>query len=171
MSAARVLCAAVALCIGTTAQAQLGCSGARCTVEITMPVNDVLRLTLSTTSVPLGTPGEADYAAGFRDVSGTAVNVTAKSNRAFRVDVAGTTTTFGYSGTLANPAKPASDLLWATSAAGLSGTTTHMGATANLLNRGAGTVTQPMFLRTLWSFTRDVPGAYSLGIRLTVSAP
>jgi hypothetical protein len=28
-----------------------------------------------------------------------------------------------------------------------------------------------LYLRTLWSFTRDVPGNYSMGIRFTLSAP
>lgn len=160
------------LAIGAAnASAQLGCSGATCTVEVSMPVNDVLRLTLSATSVGLGTPTEADFAAGYRDVSGAAVNVSAKANRAFSVQVTGVTPSFSYLGTLTNPAKPASDLLWSTSAAGLSSTTNHMGASATLLNQGAGTFTSPLYLRTRWDFARDVPGTYSLAIRLTVSAP
>jgi hypothetical protein len=46
-----------------------------------------------------------------------------------------------------------------------------MGATVTLINQGAGNVTVPLFLRTMWDFTRDVPGTYSLSIRFTVSAP
>jgi hypothetical protein len=153
------------------ARAQLGCSGATCTVEITMPVSDVLRLSLNTSSVALGSPVEADFQAGYRDVNGTAVNVTAKSNRAFTVQLSSVTPTFSYSGTLANPNKPASDLWWATSAGGLATTTNTFGTTTTFLSQGATSVTAPLFLRTLWSFATDVPGTYSLTIRLTISAP
>ena len=153
------------------APAQLGCTGASCTVEITMPVSEVLRLSLSSSSVALGSPVEADFQAGYRDVNGTAVNVTAKSNRAFTVQLSSVTPTFSYSGTLTNPNKPASDLLWATSAGALATTTNTLGTTTTFLNQGAGSITSPLFLRTLWSFATDVPGTYSLTVRLTLSAP
>lgn len=167
LAAASLLLAGVA----RPASAQLGCSGATCTIELAMPVNDVLRLSLNAGSAGLGTPTETDYTAGFRDVAGTAANVSAKANRSFRVEVNGATPQFTFLGALPNPGKPAADLLWATSAAGLGSTTAHMGAPATLLNQGAGTVTTPLFLRTRWDFARDVPGTYSLGIRFTISAP
>jgi hypothetical protein len=153
------------------AQAQLGCSGATCTVEITMPVGDVLRLSLNAGSIALGNPVEGDFQVGYRDVSGTAVNVTAKSNRPFTVQLSSVTPTFSYSGTMANPNKPASDLLWATSAGALATTTNTFGTTTTYLNQGAGSITSPLFLRTLWSFASDVPGTYALTVRMTVSAP
>jgi hypothetical protein len=153
------------------AQAQLGCSGATCTVEITMPVSDVLRLSLSASSVALGSPVEADFQVGYRDVSGAAVNVTAKSNRAFTVQLSSVTPAFSYSGTLTNPNKPASHLLWATSAGGLATTTNTFGTTTTFLSQDAASVTSPLYLRTLWSFANDVPGTYSLTVRLTLSAP
>ena len=153
------------------AQGQLGCSGASCTVEITMPVSDVLRLSLSASSVALGSPVEADFQAGYRDVNGTAVNVTAKSNRPFTVQLSSVTPAFSYSGTLTNPNKPASHLLWATSAGALSTTTNNFGSTLTFLSQNAGSITSPLFLRTFWSFANDVPGTYSLTVRLTMSAP
>jgi hypothetical protein len=163
---------AVALAAPTRqAAAQLGCAGASCTIEISMPVADVLRLTLSSGSVALGTPVEADFTAGHRDVNGAAVTVTARSNRDYAVQLDGVSPTFSYAGTLANPGKPASDLRWATSAAGLGASTSHFGATTTLMSRGPGSVTVPLFLRTLWSFSSDVPGSYSLAIRFTLSAP
>ena len=136
-----------------------------------MPVTDVLRLTLSTSGVGLGTPLEADYLAGYRDVAGAAASVSVKSNRAYRVQVAGLAPAFSYLGALADPAKPASDLLWSASAAGLATTTINMGSPGTLMNFGAGTATSPLFLRTRWDLARDVPGIYSLAIRFTVSAP
>jgi len=152
------------------AWAQLGCAGARCTVEITMPVTDVLRLSLDASGVALGSPTESDYLAGYRDIAG-AVSVTAKANRAFQVQINGVSGTFTYTGSFADPAKPASDLRWATSAAGLGSTTNHLGAPSMLFNQGAGAITTSLFLRTLWSFTADVPGTYALAIRFTFSAP
>lgn len=161
-----------ALAAPVPARAQLGCAGSSCTVEISVPVADVLRITLSNGGVPLGSPGEADYAAGYRDVSGPAVTASVKANRPFQVQVVGGQASFSYLGSHTNPAKPASDLLWATSQAGLAGTTTNMGTPALLLNQGpGGNVQASLFLRTRWSFTSDVPGTYSLPIRFTLSAP
>jgi hypothetical protein len=157
--------------VARQAHAQLGCLGSTCTIEITMPVSDVLRLSLSTSSISLGTPIESDFQAGYRDVTGAAINVTAKSNRPFSVQLSGVTPAFSYSGTLPAPGKPASDLLWATSAAALSTTANTIGTTTTFLNQGAGAITSPLFLRTLWSFVNDVPGTYSLTIRFTLSAP
>jgi len=153
------------------AQAQLGCTGATCTIEISMPVEEILRLTLSATGVPLGSPVEADYQLGYRDVPGPAVTVIMKGNRPFQVQVQGMATQFSYAGTLTDPLKPASHLLWATSAAGLAGTPNHMGASTMFFNGGPGSVTQPLFLRTLWNVTMDVPGTYALSIQFTLAAP
>jgi hypothetical protein len=153
------------------AQAQLGCAGATCTVEVSMPVVEVLRLRLGGSSVSLGAPAVLDYEAGFRDVTGVAVNVIVKANRPVAVQVGGAAATFTYAGSFANPMKPASHLLWATSAAGLTTTTNHMGATANVLSQGAGSFVVPLYLRTLWTFAVDVPGSYSLAISFTLSAP
>jgi hypothetical protein len=150
---------------------QLGCSGATCTVQISMPVTDVLRISLGTTSVGLGAPSDVDYQAGYRDVGGVAVSVNGKSNRPFQVAMSALTGTFLYAGSMADPNKPASDLKWATSAGALPTTANHMGTSAMLINQGAGNVTVPLYMRTLWDFTKDVPGTYSLAIRFTVSAP
>jgi hypothetical protein len=153
------------------ASSQLGCSGATCTIEISMPVVDVFRVSLSTGSVSLGAPSDVDYQAGFRDVAGAAVSVIARSNRPFLVDMSALAGSFTYVGALTDPGKPASDLRWATSAAALASTTNHFGSPATLINQGPGNVTLPIYLRTMWDFTRDVPGNYSLAIRLTLSAP
>src|SRR5262245_51688187 len=94
------------------AGAQLGCSGATCTVEISMPITDILRVSLSVPSIGLGSPSDVDYAAGFRDVAGSAVDVTVKANRPVSLQMAGLSPTFSYLGSSSNPMKPASHLLW-----------------------------------------------------------
>jgi hypothetical protein len=154
------------------AAAQLGCAGNACTVEITMPVVDVLRLSVSAPGIGLGSPTESDYSAGYKDVMGPAVTATVKANRAFQVQMGGSGATFLYAGSNPDPAKPASDLLWATTQAGLSATSTHMGATSMILNQGTGGSVQAMiYMRALWDFTRDVPGSYTMSVRFTLSAP
>lgn len=137
-----------------------------------MPTVDVMRISVSSPTVSLGTPSEADYTAGFKDVVGAAVVASVKSNRAYQVQVGGATPRFTYTGSHPNPDKPASELKWATSQAGLASTTNHMGTNAVLLNnKPGGPVQASLYLRTLWNFQRDVPGAYSMSVRLTVSAP
>jgi hypothetical protein len=173
MATYRLIAVAATLLAGTTRQAaaQLGCSGATCTVEISMPITDILRVSLSAASVSLGSPTDVDYAAGYRDVAGPAVDVTVKANRPFSLQMAGQSSTFGYAGSMSNPMKPASHLLWATTAAGLNGTPFDMGTPATLFSSGATSITQPLFFRTLWNFATDPPGTYSLTISFTLSAP
>jgi hypothetical protein len=167
-----VLVAVLALGAAGPARAQLGCSGSTCTIEITMPVSDVLRLSLSTTGVSLGSPTEADYSNGYRNVPGPAVTAHVMSNRAFQVQVIGGGATFTYAGSCPDPAKPASDLQWSTSRLGRRAATNDMGTAGMLMNGGpSGNAQASLFLRTLWDFTRDVPGDYSLAIRFTLSAP
>ena len=151
------------------AGAQLGCSGATCSVEISMPVTNILRLSLSSPSVPLGAPTEADYQAGFRDTG--PVDVIVKGNYPFSVQIGGMAPSFTYTGSLPGPNKPASDLRWALSAGALASTTNHMGTTATLITSNGIGVTLPLYLRTLWNFPTDVPGTYSLVISFTLSPP
>jgi hypothetical protein len=165
----RILFGCVLLLIPRQAWAQLGCAGATCTVEVSMPIVDVLRLSVSASSVSLGAPTDADYQAGYKDVM--PVSVTVSANRPVMVQVTGLASLFSYSGSMANPGKPASQLLWATSAAGLSSTTNHMGTLLTFVSQNAGSAVIPLYLRTLWSYAIDVPGTYSLGISFTLSAP
>ena len=151
------------------AAAQLGCSGATCTIEISMPVTNILRLSLASPSIPLGAPTEVDYQAGYRDTG--PVDVIVKGNHPFSVQIGGMASSFTYTGSLPNPNKPASDLRWALSASALASTANHMGTTATLITSNGTGVTLPLYLRTLWNFPTDVPGTYSLVISFTLSAP
>ncbi len=157
--------------------AQGGCttgsaSGASCGVPVSLSITtpSLMRITVSSGSAALGTPTVTDFAAGFNTAAGPTVTVWA--NQAFHVSVVGAASTFTYAGSLTNPNKPASDLQWAT----VSGSTypNNMSAAANLfpLNSGpGGPLSQQLFFKTLWSFTKDVPGTYSLVVSLTVSGP
>jgi len=158
------------LAVNSIAGAQATCTGNPCTVQVnaSATVNDVLRLTLSAATTSLGTPSEADYDAGYKDATGPTASV--KANRPWHVDVFGGAPSFTYTGSLANPNKPASSLLWGT----VSGTYgNNMGSSAVLASgaTGTGNASQALFLRTLWSWATDVPGSYDLVINFTLAAP
>ena len=153
-----------------------GSGSVSCTINVTMPTSDILKLTLTGTTVALGTPGETDFTNGFKDITGAAVTATVRANRAFRLQVVGSTTNFSFANmagnTFANPSKPASDLVWATTQSGLTSSTNNMGTTASVIAQGAtSSVSQAVFFRTKWQFNRDVPGNYSLLLNFTLSAP
>lgn len=154
---------------------QTGCSGSSsCTIDVTMTVTQpVMRLTVTNGgAIALGNPAETEYVQTFKDASlGAPVTVGVQSNQAFSLSVKGHTATFGYVGTLANPNKSASDLLWSTTSAGLATTTNNMGTASLLFPQAAGSVSQTMVFRTKWHFATDVPGNYSLIVDLTLSSP
>lgn len=162
--------AAMLVAVPSAAEAQATCTGNPCTVQLTASatVSDVLRLTLSGATTSLGTPTETDYDAGYKDVAGPTASV--KSNRPWHVDLSGAAATFTYTGALANPNKPASDLLWGTAAGTYANS---MAGSAVLLNgaTGTGSASQAIFFRTMWSWTSGVPGTYSLVVNVTLAAP
>lgn len=141
------------------------------TVAATSTVNDVMRLTLGSITQNLGTPLEADYTAGYKDVAGTTVIV--KSNRAWKVTVvAAGAFTYGAngSGLTRGVPKPASDLLWGT----VSGTYgNNMGASAQLDagNGTSGSTAKQIFFRTNWAWATDVPGTYAITLNFTLATP
>jgi hypothetical protein len=163
--------AAVLLGVVTSnAGAQATCTGNPCSVQVTASatVSDILRLTLSSGVANLGSPTEADYDAGHLDAVGPTATI--KSNRPWHVDVAGGAGAFSYTGSLTNPNKPASQLLWGTSA-GTYGN--NMGASSVLTSgaSGTGNATQAIYFRTLWLWASDVAGSYSLVVNFTLAAP
>lgn len=141
-------------------------SGNSCTVTISMPVASVLRLSLSTTVTDLGTPTAADFTAGYRDATGPTVTV--KANRAWQLTVAGQGTQFTYSGSLADPNKPLSDLTWSVTPSGYGNT---LAIPAAFGSGGPGLTTGPIYFRTHWDFLRDIPGDYQSVVSFTLAAP
>ena len=162
--------AAVVLGVSSAEASAQSCTGNPCTVQVTASATapDILRLTLSATTAALGNPTEADYDAGFLDAAGPTATV--KSNRPWHVDVVGAAGVFSYTGSLANPNKPASSLLWGTTA-GTYGN--NMGSASALMSgaNGTGNAAQAIFFRTTWSYATDVAGAYSLVVNFTLAAP
>jgi hypothetical protein len=170
-----LLCALLLIGVGAAprpAMAQTGCaSAASCTIDVSMTVSQGLsRLSVtSALTVPLGTPTEADFVQTFKDAANPST-VTVRSNQTFSLTVKGHASTFSYTGSLTNPNKPASDLLWATTSAGLLAPN-NMGAPALLFPTTPGLVSASIFYRTKWKFSSDLPGTYALLVDLTLSAP
>lgn len=162
--------AAVLLGVSSLEASAQSCTGNPCTVQVTASATapDILRLTLSATTAALGNPTETDYDAGYLDAAGPTATV--KSNRPWHVDVVGAAGVFSYAGPLTNPNKPASSLLWGTTA-GTYGN--NMGASAALMSgaNGTGNAAQAIFFRTNWSYATDVAGTYSLVVNFTLAAP
>lgn len=140
-----------------------------CTVTNTasVTVNTVAQLTLDANNTDLGTPAQADYLAGHKDVNGPKATVI--SNAPWHVSVVGVTALFANVGAGSRANKPASDLLWGT-VAGTFGN--NVGASATLFS-GNGTAgsSQQTYYRTNWNPALDTPGVYTLVINFTLSEP
>lgn len=137
-----------------------------------MAVGTILQLSLNASATTLTPPGTAEYDAGFMADNGPAATV--KSNRAWTLRIAAgaafwtaTNTTVGVT---ARVNKPAADLQWSTSAGGPFVGTTVAGTTLTSGAATAGT-TATVFLRTLYNWVLDTPGAYKLVVVVTLSAP
>lgn len=145
---------------------------------LTVPRLTSLTVSGSALTLAAGRLGAADYDAG--SVAGGALVVTARANAAWTVTFAPTTATFGYAGAYANPAKPAADLRWARAAACPAAVASYV-ATAPTGNAvfASGTagatpqdgLVQQLCFRTALAWARDVPGTYTLGLTITISAP
>jgi len=161
------------------------CIGTSCTVTISLPVTDVIRLDLSTSTTALGTPVEADFAAGGLIAAASGPIATVKSNGPFTLSVKGNTGTFAYAGTAANPNKSSAELTWALATGAAPGVCTgivsfgnNMSVAATLLSAGTGAPaigvpapSQRICFRTLWSFASAPPGTYTLVVNFTLSGP
>ena len=179
-----VMMAFVGVCVSPNiGRAQ--CIGTSCTVTISLPVVDVMRLDLSTSTTALGTPIQADFAAGGLIAAASGPIATVKSNGPFTLSVKGNTATFAYAGAAANPNKSSAELTWALATGAPPGVCTgivsfgnNMAAAATLLSAGVGASaigvpapSQRICFRTLWSFASAPPGTYTLVVNFTLSGP
>lgn len=153
-----------------TAPIPAGTCGA--STSTTLTIGTVLQLALSSTATPLTPPSTADYDAAF--VANSGPTATVKCNRSWRLQIGATagtwTATNTQPGVAARANKPASDLQWSTGAGGPFTGLTVSSADATTGGATAGT-TQSFFYRTLYDWTLDTPGSYSLTVVFTLTAP
>jgi hypothetical protein len=132
----------------------------------------VVRLQMSAGSTALTAPTTADFDAGFNSTPGPTLTVSANAPWMLQLRAA---TTF-WSATNTSPSaparttKPAGDLRWSTVS---SGTFNALSGGDVTLVSGSATasIATTLYFQTLYDWTLDTPGNYSLSVVLTLIAP
>ena len=145
------------------ASSQTVCNGpGSCPVTATSTVNSVARLTVTSTTTTLTAPKAVNFGAA-AGVTTTGPTVTVMSNTGYTLTAsAGTATWSGPPGTT----KPASDLKMKVDA----GSIVPLGRVGSAT---AGTASAPYAItyNTVYGFTTDKPGTYTLVVNYTLTAP
>lgn len=177
----RVVFAAALMILGalttpSESLAQCTASGApdNCSVpgSVSMTAGRVVRLQMTVGSTPLTAPTPADFDAGFNATSGPTLTISA--NAAWTLHIRAATATWTATNTSpgapARANKPAGDLQWATASNGAFAALTT--SDANLVS-GSATASSAtsLYFQTLYDWTLDTPGNYSLSIVLTLTSP
>ena len=160
----------------STAAAQCTASGApgSCGVpgSVSMTAGRVVRLQVSAASTTLTAPTPADFDAGFNSTTGPTFTLSANAawTLNLRASTALWTATNTSPGAPARTTKPAADLMWSTASNG-----TFNALTTSDVNLVTGSATASnattLFFQTLYNWTLDTPGNYSLSIVLTLTSP
>ena len=160
----------------SSASAQCSATGApaNCGLPetVSMIAGRVVRLQMSAVSTPLTAPLPADFDAGFNSTAGPTLTVSANASWTLSLRaVAPTWTATNTSpGAPARTNKPAGDLKWSKLSTGPFTALTTSDVT---LVTGAATASSAttLFFQTLYSWTLDTPGNYSMAIVLTLTSP
>ncbi len=161
--------------VGQPLSAQSTCSSTTsCTVAVTLrlPQPMVVSLALSASSTTIPTLTAQVLSAGFAEVAGPTMVV--RANSPYRVSVQSAASTWTYSGSAANPQKPASDLQWSATASGpwvSSATSATLWPTNSLVAPATSGRSLAIFYRSLWSWTANPPGNYSIPVNITLTSP
>jgi len=171
-----VAIAVVVLAAPSRARAQCTASGspANCGLpgSVSMTAGRVVRLDVSAGSTPLSAPTPADFDAGFNATTGPTFTVSANAGWTLqlRASTAFWTATNTSPGAPARTNKPAADLKWSTASNG-----SFAPLTASDVNLVTGTATAisvtGLYFQTLYNWTLDTPGNYSLSVVLTLTSP
>jgi hypothetical protein len=158
---------ASAQCTANGAPANCGLPG---TVSIT--AGRVVRLQVSAASTSLTAPVPADFDAGLNATTGPTLTVSSNAAWTLHIRAAAATWTATNTspGAPARTNKPAADLKWATAS---NGSFAALTVTDVNLVTGAATASNAttLFFQTLYSWTLDTPGNYSMAIILTLTSP
>jgi hypothetical protein len=137
-----------------------------------MTAGRVIRLQVSAGSTALTAPTPADFDAGFNSTTGPSLTVSANAAWTLHVRASAAlwTATNTSPGAPARTTKPAADLKWATAS---NGTFNALTTTDVLLVGGAATASNAttLYFQTLYNWTLDTPGNYSLSVILTLTSP
>jgi hypothetical protein len=156
-----------AQCTATGAPANCGVPG-----SASMTAGRVVQLQVSAGSTALTAPTTADFDAGLNATTGPTLTVSANAPwtlylRAFSPLWTATNTSPGAP---ARTNKPAGDLQWSTASNGAFTALTT--GDVNLLTGSATAISATtLYFQTLYDWTLDTPGNYSLSIVLTLTSP
>lgn len=138
------------------------------TSSISVVVSRSVLMSVAGTGIALDPPSPAAYEAGFGETVGPVV--TLRANAAWALSVRATQSLWTGTGATARADKPASDLQWGLFAGG---TFTDVSTTAITVQVGSATAGTdiPLHFRVKYGWLLDTPGAYSLPVQLTITAP
>jgi len=137
-----------------------------------MTAGRVVLVQMSAGSTTLAGPTPADFDAGFNATTGPTLTVSANAAWTLhvRASTALWTATNTSPGAPARTTKPAADLKWSTSSGGAFTALTTSDATLVAGSATASSATT-LFFQTLYAWTLDTPGNYSLSVVLTLTSP
>ena len=167
MSLSMAAFTAAAQCTASGAPANCGLPG-----SVAMTAGRVVRLQMSAGSTALTAPTPADFDAGLNATTGPTVTVSANAawTLSLRAAAATWTATNTSPGAPARTTKPAADLKWSTASGG-----SFVALTTSDVNLVTGSATASnattLYFQTLYSWTLDTPGNYSMSIVLTLTSP
>jgi hypothetical protein len=176
LCAALVTIAGAAFARPSMAAAQCTASGAPASCNlpgsVSMTAGRVVRVQVSAGSTSLTAPTPADFDAGFNSTTGPSLTVSANAAWTLHVRASAAlwTATNTSPGAPARTTKPAADLKWSTAS---NGTFTPLTTTDVLLVSGSATASNAttLYFETLYNWTLDTPGNYSLAVILTLTSP
>jgi hypothetical protein len=173
---ATIVIAAVIAAFPARSSAQCTASGApdSCGVpgSVSMTAGRVVRLQMSAGATSLTAPTPADFDAGFNATTGPTLTVSANAAWTLHIRAAASTWTATNTspGAPARANKPAADLTWSTVAG--SGFAALSTSDASLVGGGATASTATtLYFQTLYDWSLDTPGNYSMSIVLTLTSP
>jgi hypothetical protein len=175
-------CAGIAIIV-FGALAGFSTAGAQCTAtgapascnlpgSVSMTAGRVVRVQVSAGSTTLTAPTPADFDAGFNATTGPTLTMSANAawTLHLRASSALWTATNTSPGAPARTTKPAADLKWSTAS---NGTFNALTTTDVQLVAGSATASNAttLYFETLYGWTLDTPGNYSLSVVLTLTSP
>ena len=156
-----------AQCTASGAPASCGVPG-----SVSMTAGRVVQLQVSAGSTALTAPTPGDFDAGLNATTGPTLTVSANApwTLSLRALAATWTATNTSAGAPARTTKPAADLKWSTAS---NGSFTSLTTSDVNLVTGSATASNAttLYFETLYSWTLDTPGNYSMSIVLTLTSP
>jgi hypothetical protein len=173
-TAIAIVIASSGLTVTARAQCTASGSGDSCNEPqtATMIAGRVVRLQMTAGSTALTAPTTTDFDAGFNATPGPTLTISANAPWTLLVRSAATFWTAANTspGAPARTTKPAGDLKWSTASNGTFNALTTGDVT---LVSGVATASSAttLYFQTLYNWTLDTPGNYSLSVVLTLTAP